>query len=115
MVGSQVEGIPTEARFNNKSSGSETEYDSSLTRPAAPWAFCSNNATNPYNRLEIRISPLNAPQPCFHPQDAEAAVLVVKGDALDDTGDFLGDSAALWDRGDHAWGFIFPRTGLRFV
>ncbi len=65
MVGSQVEGIPTESHSNNKSSGSATEYDSSLTHAAAPWALCSNNATNPYNRLEIRISPLNAPSRAF--------------------------------------------------
>jgi hypothetical protein len=43
---------------------------------------------------------------CFYAKDAEAAVLVVKGDALDDTGDFLGERHALRDRGDHVWGFI---------
>jgi hypothetical protein len=34
----------------------------------------------------------------------------VKGDALDDTGDFLGLGPALLHRGIHAWGLIFPWT-----
>jgi hypothetical protein len=37
-------------------------------------------------------------------------LIVVEGDPLDYTGDFLGRGSALWDRGIHAWGFIFPRT-----
>jgi hypothetical protein len=32
----------------------------------------------------------------------------VEDDALDQTGDFLSRGSALWDRGVHVWGFIFP-------
>src|SRR5208337_5581094 len=42
----------------------------------------------------------------LYAQDAEAAVVVVEGDALDDAGDFLGSGSALWDCGVHR-GFIF--------
>ena len=43
---------------------------------------------------------------CFHSQDAEAAFVVVEGDALDHAGDFLRRGSALWDCGVHR-GFIF--------
>ena len=46
---------------------------------------------------------------CFHSQDAEAAFIVVEGDALDQPRDFLGCRSALWDCGLHR-GFIFPWT-----
>ncbi len=37
-------------------------------------------------------------------RDTEAAVVAVKGDALDDAGDFLGRGSALWDRWIHVRG-----------
>ena len=52
---------------------------------------------------------------CFYAKDAEAAVLVVKGDALDDAGDFLGVSLALLDRGVHSWGFILTRKAGAWI
>ena len=51
-----------------------------------------------------RLLPLPA---YFHPQDAEAAFVVVEGDSLDQAGDFLGRRPPFWDCGVHAWGFIF--------
>jgi hypothetical protein len=47
---------------------------------------------------------------CFHPQDAETAVVVVEGDALDDAGEFLGGGFAFWDCGSLHRECIFPRT-----
>ena len=47
----------------------------------------------------------------FHAQDAEAALVVVKGDALDQSGDLLGCGSALRDCGIHAWAFIFATAG----
>jgi hypothetical protein len=47
--------------------------------------------------------------PSFSARYAEAAVVVVEGDALDDAGDLLGRGSALWHGGGHEWGFILPR------
>src|ERR1700687_1029521 len=69
----------------------------------------SHRRQRPDNR---RLLPLPA---CFHPQDTEAAVVVVESDALDQTGDFLGRGPTLWDYGIHAWGFIFPWTAVACV
>src|SRR6266566_4010414 len=66
----------------------------SLTHRAEPFA-CGHRRKRPDDR---RLLPLPG---CFHAQDAEPAVSVVKGDALDYTGDFLGRGSALWDRGVH--------------
>jgi hypothetical protein len=38
-----------------------------------------------------------------HPQDIEAVLLVMEGDALDQTGDLLGRGLALRDCGVHVW------------
>jgi len=56
-----------------------------------------------------RLLPLPA---CFHSQDAEAAVVVVEGDPLDQTGDFLGSGSAFRDCGIHR-GFHFRMGGLQ--
>ena len=45
--------------------------------------------------------------PCLYPQDAEAAFVVVEGDALDQTGDFLGRGFAFRDCGVHLGGELF--------
>src|SRR6201984_3572138 len=42
----------------------------------------------------------------FHPKDAEAAFVVVEGDPLDDTGNFLGRGSAVRDCCIHVRGFI---------
>src|SRR5450755_1671233 len=42
-------------------------------------------------------------------QDTEAALFVVKSDALDQTGDFLGRGLAFRECGGHRWEFILPR------
>jgi hypothetical protein len=39
----------------------------------------------------------------------QTALLVVKGDALDQTGDFLGRGLAFRECGGHRWEFILPR------
>ena len=46
---------------------------------------------------------------CLDPKHAEAAFVVVEGDALDDAGYFLGRGSALWHSGVHEWVFILPR------
>jgi hypothetical protein len=48
---------------------------------------------------------------CFYAKDAEAAVVVVKGGALDDGRDFLGRGSALLHSGGHEWGFNFATDG----
>jgi len=48
-----------------------------------------------------RLLPLPA---CFHAQDTESAFVVVEGDALDHTGDFLGRGSVFRDCGVHVWG-----------
>jgi hypothetical protein len=63
---------------------------------------CGHRRQRPDDR---RLIPLPT---YFHAQDTEAAFIVVEGDALDQTGDFLGRGSALWDCGIHLWGFIFP-------
>src|SRR5580700_1083673 len=50
---------------------------------------------------------------CLHAQGTghrtQTALLVVKGDALDQTGDFLGRGLAFRECGGHRWEFILPR------
>jgi len=49
----------------------------------------------------------------FHAQDAEAAAVVVKGDALNQPGDFLVRRSAFRDSSIHAWGsFPHGRCGI---
>src|SRR5437870_11434752 len=45
---------------------------------------------------------------CFNAEHTEAILVVVKGDALDDAGDFLGHGSAFRNCGIHVWRFIFP-------
>ncbi len=53
--------------------------------------------------------------PCdFYPEDTEAALVVMEGDALDQPRDFLGRGFALWDSGVHL-GIHFPTDGLPWV
>jgi hypothetical protein len=63
---------------------------------------CRDGRQRPHDR---RVLPLPT---CFHPQDAEAAFVVVEGDPLDQAGDFLGRGPAFRDCGIHVRGFIFP-------
>jgi len=44
---------------------------------------------------------------CLDAKHAEAVVVVVKGDALDDAGDLLGCGSAFWHSGGHESGFNF--------
>jgi hypothetical protein len=46
---------------------------------------------------------------CLQAQGTEAALFVVKGDALDQNGDFLGRGLAFRECGGHRWEFILPR------
>lgn len=46
---------------------------------------------------------------------AEAAVVVVECDALDDAGDFLGRGSAIWHGGVHSSGLIVPRKARGWV
>src|ERR1035438_834812 len=80
----------------------------SLThQPSPPRPHPSPGGPRGRRAYDRRFIPLPT---CFHPQDAEAALVVVEGDPLDQSGDFFGRGPALWDCGTHARGFIFPRT-----
>ena len=57
------------------------------------------------NSLPNRCLPVSVRLNAKH---AEAAVLVVKGDALDRAGDFLGRRSALWACGGHTWDSFCP-------
>ena len=48
---------------------------------------------------------------CLDPKHAEAAVVVVEGDALYDAGDLIRRGSALWHGGGHEWGFNFATDG----
>jgi len=48
---------------------------------------------------------------CLDPKHAEAAVVVVEGDALYDAGDLIGRGSALWHGGVHDGGFNFATDG----